>query len=180
MPTPSRTSLEAIVSAAREILENDGLDGLTMQRVGQAVGVRAPSLYKHVHSRTDLIRLVIEDAGREAGDAIGRNLHAVAAAFRAYAHGHPQAYNLLFGPVPEAWRPDPTAMASANAAVLGIGASLVGSERALEAARLIVAWAHGFVSMELAGAFRLGGDVDDAFEYAVERIADALSAARPS
>lgn len=42
-------------------------------------------------------------------------------------------------------------------------ASLAGPEHALESARLVVAWAHGFVSMELAGAFRLGGNVDTAF-----------------
>lgn len=41
---------------------------------------------------------------------------------------------------------------------------------------MIVAWAHGFVSMELAGAFRLGGDVDDAFTFGIERLAVALAA----
>jgi hypothetical protein len=29
--------------------------------------------------------------------------------------------------------------------------------------------------MELAGAFRLGGDVDAAFAYGVERMADAIA-----
>ena len=33
-------------------------------------------------------------------------------------------------------------------------------EHGLEAARTVVAWANGFVGMELAGAFRMGGDVD--------------------
>ncbi len=55
-------------------------------------------------------------------------------------------------------------------------ARLVGPDQALPAARTAVAWAHGFVSMELSDAFRLGGDVDEAFAYGIERIVAALAA----
>ena len=51
MPTPSRTSTAEIVAAGRAILEAEGFEGLTMQRVAAAVGVRAPSLYKRVDGR---------------------------------------------------------------------------------------------------------------------------------
>jgi hypothetical protein len=40
---------------------------------------------------------------------------------------------------------------------------------------MVVAWIHGFVSMELAGAFRLGGDVQVAFDYGLERIIAAVA-----
>ncbi|MFG1916818.1 TetR-like C-terminal domain-containing protein [Micromonospora sp. NPDC048898] len=49
------------------------------------------------------------------------------------------------------------------------------SSRALDAARTLTAWANGFVSMELAGAFKLGGDVDQAYEFGIARLADALA-----
>ncbi len=62
MPTPDRTSLEEIVVAAAELLERDGLAGLTMSAVAERVGVRAPSLYKRVESRDRLIELVAEAA----------------------------------------------------------------------------------------------------------------------
>ena len=68
--------------------------------------------------------------------------------------------------------------------VIALAAQLVGTERALEAARLITAFAHGFVSMELTGAFRLGGDVDRAYDYGVSVLVEALvregSSGRPS
>jgi hypothetical protein len=51
---------------------------------------------------------------------------------------------------------------------------LVGRERAIDAARTLTAFAHGFVSMELAGAFRLGGDVDEAYRFAIESIVAGL------
>ena len=52
---------------------------------------------------------------------------------------------------------------------------MVGPERTLEAARLMTAFAHGFVSMELAGQFRFGGDVDEAYRYGVDVLVDALA-----
>ncbi len=62
MPARARTSLERIVQAAAGILEAEGPQGLTMRAVAAATGVRAPSLYKHVGSRAELIRLVASDA----------------------------------------------------------------------------------------------------------------------
>lgn len=180
MPTPSRTSVDGIVAAGRAILEADGLDALTMQRVAGAVGVRSPSLYKRVHGRRDLIRLIANDVARElavtldaaaAGNDAGARLGALANAFRRYALVHPGAYGLLFARLPEDARVDPELNARASAALLRTAGELAGPAHALEAARTVVAWAHGFVSMELAGAFRLGGDVDRAFSYGVERLA---------
>ena len=37
-----------------------------------------------------------------------------------------------------------------------------------------MAWANGFLNMELAGAFRLGGDVDQAFDFGVESLTRAI------
>ncbi len=49
-------------------------------------------------------------------------------------------------------------------------------EDALAAARVFTAWATGFLHMELAGAFRLGGDVDEAFRYGLEHLLAGLVA----
>jgi hypothetical protein len=38
----------------------------------------------------------------------------------------------------------------------------------------VTAFAHGFVSMEITGAFRLGGDVDEAYRYGVGVLVDGL------
>ncbi len=183
MPTPARTSLEEIVLTGRGIVESDGLEGLTMQRVAKAVGVKAPSLYKRVRNRHDLIRLVVEDVARDltemldkaatTGDPRG-DLLAMANALRAFAHAQPTAYALLFARLPEESRPNQELLAGTAAAVVRVAHALAGPDRALDAARTVVAWAHGFISMELAGAFRLGGDVDRAFAFGVERLTTAL------
>ena len=184
MPTPARTSTEGIVAAARAVLEADGLDGLTMQRVAVAVGVRPPSLYKRVRSRADLVRLVGEDIARHlaeevdraaTGENAARDLGAIARAFRTFALANPRAYALIFADLPEESRVGPEALAAGTAALLRAISGLAAEDVRLEAARTVVAWAHGFVSMELAGAFRMGGDVDLAFDFGIDRITAALS-----
>jgi AcrR family transcriptional regulator len=185
MPSPARTSLGEIVTAGRSILEHDGLDGLTMQRVAAAVGIRAPSLYKHVRDRGDLVRLILNDVAAELTEVLDaaagsgdprRDLGTIARAFRRFAVAHPEAYGLLFARLPDGSRIDPEVNARASGAILRTAAAMAGPDEALDGARTLVAWAHGFISMELAGAFRLGGDVDRAFEFGIERLAIAISA----
>ena len=191
MPTPDRTSLKEIISAGRQILESGGLARLTMQAVADRVGVRAPSLYKRVRSRDDLIGHIAEatvhDLGGRLRAVVGgsdarQDLGQLVREFRAFAREHPAGYHLIFASGPEATRPDVDSLARASAPVLAVAAELAGPENALEAARMITAWAHGFVSMELAGAFNLGGDVDRAFEFGIKHLGAAFdtSTATPS
>jgi AcrR family transcriptional regulator len=188
MPTPTRITPEALRTAAREVLERDGRDGLTMQAVAAALGVRAPSLYKHVRDRDALVRLAAEEVAVELGELMNEAIagrddpaggaRAIAAAARAYAHEHPHGYGLIFGPLPDSARADRAALDRGSAAVLAVARRLAGDEHALDAARTLTAWMHGFTSMELAGAFRLGGDVDDAWEFGLERIVAGLAEGR--
>jgi AcrR family transcriptional regulator len=185
MPTPARTSVDEIVRAGRAIVEAESVHELTMLRVARAVGVRGPSLYKRVRDRSELVRLIAEDLIREltatlddaatSGDP-RQNLRALADAFRAFARRHPEGYGLLFSRLPDGSWLDPDLTARASTAILRTAAALAGDDQALEAARTVVAWAHGFVSMELAEAFRLGGDVDRAYAFGVERLAAAIAA----
>ena len=186
MPAPERTSLDAILQAGLDLLETHGVAGLTMQAVATRVGVRAPSLYKRVQGRDDLLRRIVEVTAAELGARLdaadtrsadpGQDLVAVARELRAFAHARPAAYRLLFDPESEASRPDVSVLATPSGPVLRIAAALAGPDDALAAARTLTAWAHGFVTMELAGAFRLGGDVEHAFDYGLAHLADALAA----
>lgn len=213
MPTPDRTSLDAIVQAGRDILESAGVSGLTMQAVAERVGVRAPSLYKRVRNRDELVRLVVEATVRDLGerleevgssaapghDRLGGDVHGsgsrtrgsgsgpessgsdprselveLARAFRDFAHARPVASQLIFAPKTDEASPAVGELAKAVAPVLRVTATLAGEQHALQAARTFTAWAYGFITMELAGAFQLGGDVGDAFEFGISRLTDAL------
>jgi AcrR family transcriptional regulator len=182
-PARARTSTDAIVGAGRALLETGGLDAVTMLAVADAVGVRAPSLYKRFDGRQALIRAIAQDVASELDAVVAPALtvddpaeavRLVADRYRAFARRSPGAYQLLFtNLLPEA-NPSPEANAAASGGILTVMERVVGRERSLEAARLVTAFAHGFVSMELAGAFRLGGDVDEAYRFAVDSIIEGL------
>lgn len=185
MPTPARTSLTEIVAAGRIAIAEGGLEALTMERVAGAVRVRTPSLYKRVRSRRELVRLVVEDLIRDLSATLEsaattggprRDLRALARAFRGFARSNPQAFGLLFSAAPDDSGPDPALLADAIEPVMRTTSALAGPEHALEAARTLTAWITGFLRMELAGAFQLGGDVDEAFEYGLDRLVRAIDA----
>jgi AcrR family transcriptional regulator len=185
MPAPARTTTDAVVAAGRAIVEREGLGALTMQAVASAVGVRAPSLYKRVEGRDGLVRLIADQAATElaadldgavGGEDPAADLRALAAAFRAFALRHPATYPLLFDPRLAGVSPE--ARDRSADAVRRVAAGLAGEDRELPAARMVVAWAHGFVTMELAGAFQLGGDVDEAWEFALDGLVTALGRRR--
>jgi len=183
-PAPARTSNSAIVSAARAILEADGLSALTMQRVAKEVGVKGPSLYKRVLDREALLRAVADGVIDELSAIMARahttddpraDLTAAANAYRTFVHRNPNGYLLLFTELPSGASPDPAILAALGEPVVVAMARLTGQASSLEGARTFVAWAHGFVSMELAGAFRLGGDLDVAYAYGVAAILAGVS-----
>lgn len=185
MPTPERASLEQIVSAATRLVESDGLDGMTMSAVAARVGVRPPSLYKRVKDRDDLVGMVIEAAARElrarldaaladaGADALAR-VRAIVVALRAFAHERPVVFGLLIAPVPAAVRASADTLAMASDALITAVRAVAGPERALDAARTVTAWSFGFITMELTGAFQLGGDIDSAFAFGLDRVVNAL------
>lgn len=172
MPAPERTSLAEVVAAGCDLLEDGGPAALTMQAVAARVGVRAPSLYKRVRDRDELLRLVADAAAEDVGARLAATdgtLVGLVRAYRSFGHDRPEAFRLLLTA-----RPDPDVPPRISGPVLRAAEELVGAERALEAARFATAWVTGFVSMELAGAFRLGGDLEKAFDYGLERLAAAL------
>ncbi|MET0930144.1 MAG: TetR-like C-terminal domain-containing protein [Aeromicrobium sp.] len=186
MPTPDRTSLPAIVAAGQQILEADGLAAVTMAAVAARVGVRPPSLYKRVRNREELIGLIGEASVAELGARLAEadpgggdprvRLDSLFSALRTYARSRSAAYRLVFTPLTEGVELPRDLLQETSAPLFAIVAELAGPEQALEAARTLTAWATGFIAMELNGAFRLGGEVDAAFDYGVARLADAITA----
>jgi AcrR family transcriptional regulator len=186
-PAPARTSTTEIVAAGRDLLEAGGLRAVTMEAVAQQVGVRAPSLYKRIPGRGALLAAIATAVLGELGDLLAplardpdaaAGLRSAALAYRAFAQANPRAYELLYMDLPPDSRPPVEVTARAAGPVLDLTARLVGPDQALEAARVVTAFVHGFVSMELAGAFRLGADLDGAYRYGLDVLVGALARRR--
>ena len=58
-----------IVAAGRELLEEGGPDALSMRRLADRVGIRAPSIYKHLADKEALEVALTADGLREFAEA---------------------------------------------------------------------------------------------------------------
>jgi AcrR family transcriptional regulator len=61
----SALSREAIVGAAMEIADAEGLDGVSIRRVAAALGARTMSLYTYIDSKKDLLDLMADQVAGE-------------------------------------------------------------------------------------------------------------------
>ena len=58
-----------VVAEARRLLEEEGAESLTMRRLADRLGIRAPSLYKHLPDKTALEAAIIATGMEEAAAA---------------------------------------------------------------------------------------------------------------
>ena len=184
MPAPPKTTDTQIIQATRRLVEIEGRDGFSMNDVAAAVGIRAPSLYGRFKDRADLLAAVELHVCADFENLLGKSiiannpeatLMAQAQAVRAFAKRNPNSYSLLFDIRSVPTEEGTAARAAAVAPLLAPLAALVGEGHALAAARVLTPFVHGFVSMELANAFRLGDGLDAAFEKGVTTILRGLS-----
>lgn len=148
-----------IVAAARALLEDEG--EISMRRLADRLGIKAPSLYKHLPSKQALEAALIADAFLEAAERFegAEDLQALGAAYRAFALEHPHLYRLMSqGRLPRE-RLVPGAEARAATAVI----AAVGDDP--DRARALFAFAHGMVILELDDRFPPGADLDAAWAH---------------
>jgi AcrR family transcriptional regulator len=156
-----------VVAVARRLLEEEGPATLTMRRLAEAVGMRAPSLYKHFPDKAALEAAVIatglDDAAAvfEAAVATATDpLTALAVAYRQFALDHPHLYRLMnTGPLPR--RHLPPGLEDRTAAPL---LRVAGTQAR---ARAIWAFAHGMVLLELDQRFPPNADLDAAWRAGI-------------
>lgn len=163
-----KTRAQAIADAAWDLVEAEGAEALTMRRIADALGVSAPSLYKHVDSRDAVVALLQARALTEAADAMRRALArhperprlAAVLAYRRWALRHPAIYRITTDrPLLRDRLPDGLEARAAEPVI-----ALADGDP--EGARLSWATAHGIISLELAGRFPDDADVDALWERA--------------
>ncbi|MFG1926500.1 TetR/AcrR family transcriptional regulator [Cryptosporangium sp. NPDC048952] len=167
----------AVVAAAAGLADEVGLTNVTMGLVAERLGVRAPSLYKHVSNQADLNRRIADLALTEVGDALrdglqgrsGRDALAAAAhATRAYVLEHPGRYATLVR------IDDDRALGFLTAALAGYHLDPADTVHAL---RLFRSLLHGFAVLEAAGGFQLDTDLDESFAWLVDFLDRGLRSA---
>jgi AcrR family transcriptional regulator len=98
-------SLDRIVTATLELVDEQGIGAATMRAVAARLGVRSMSLYRYVQDRDELFDAVVEQIVNELGDDPEVQLRPVdgwrpyltgmAQGVRRYARAHPHAFPLV-------------------------------------------------------------------------------------
>jgi AcrR family transcriptional regulator len=167
-----------VVASAAGLADEIGFHGVTMGLLADRLGVRAPSLYKHVGGLADVqhrlatlamteLAEVIRDAvaGRAGRDALAAMLTAV----RAYVGAHPGRYAATVGA--EFTGPDDPLLAAGTRVVNSIAAVLrgygVGEAEMNHAIRTIRSTMHGFAMLEASRGFQWDADPEKSFEWMI-------------
>ena len=95
-------SRERILAAALELVDEQGIDALSMRKLGQSVGYEAMSLYNHVTNKDDLLDgmldLVLAEMEPPAQDGGLPAIRAAALSAHEALQRHPWAAGLLMAP----------------------------------------------------------------------------------
>jgi AcrR family transcriptional regulator len=178
MPRAGLTTA-AVVAAGAALADEVGFHNLTMGLLAERLGVRTPSLYKHVDGLGDLQHRIATLAMTELGDTVGAAvqglsgrdaLSAFATATREYVMAHPGGYTATVGaevsgdddPLEVAGR---RAVGSLAAVLRSYGISDVEMDHALRAVRSIL---HGFAILQAGNGFQWTADPDVSFDWMIE------------
>jgi len=185
-----RAGLDAasVTEAGACLADETGLDRLSMGLLAERLGVKTPSLYKHVDNLADLVHRIAVQAAVELGDALreatqGRAgtdaLRAGAQTVRAYVTAHPGRY-AAGNAVRPTGSDDPLSVAIER--MLGSFSAMLRGyalepEQEVHALRTVRSALHGFAVLEAEGGFRYVTDVDESFAWLVRLLDQGLRSA---
>ncbi len=156
----------------------DGADAFSFNKLAASLGVKTPSLYRHVGGKGKLLQAVnvntlgrlftmMEEMQAEASGSPQEKLSALLTAYRTFAHTNPRLYLLIYHEN-DAYRPDENILTQLVLPIQTSMAEISGEERALAALRGAMALVHGFVMLEINNQLRRDGSLDEAFQLSIE------------
>jgi AcrR family transcriptional regulator len=155
MGRPARIGRVAILDAALELADEEGLHGVTMHAVAQRLNVTPMALYRHVDGKEALLDglvelLLTELQAQRAHPSGDQWLTAMASGIREVARRHPAAFPLLLT------RPavTPAAQRVRDAVVAVLQDAGLAEAAARRAERLVSTAVLGFAASEVTGRFR--------------------------
>lgn len=177
MPRTGLSGAE-IVAAAAALADETGFADVTMGLLAERLGIRPPSLYKHVASLADLqhrlATLAMTEVGEQIRDAVqgkaGRDaLAALMTALRTYATAHPGRYMAIAAP--QGQGPDDPLVLAGDRVIDSIAAVLrgygIGEAEMTHAIRTIRSAMHGFAMLEASHGFQWDADPDESFDWMI-------------
>lgn len=165
-------SADLIYASALRLVDDEGLEALTMRHLAETIGVATMSLYSHVATKEDLLRgvlnLVTSEFTLPASDTPPWDaLRMINREFRQTALRHPNLVPLIMQAPPAGVE----ALRTLEAALDALRRAGIEPCRTASAYRMSASFVIGFVSLECGGFFR---PVDIASGEAPTKLLNAL------
>ncbi len=184
---------QALIAEALQLIQAQGVEGLTLRAIGDRLGVSRTALYRHFADKQALLAAVsregfrmLRDATAEAWAAHGGGrpgFEAMAGAYVDFAATHPAHYRVMFGRFIERCERDPDLVAEATGAFTVLVEALVAQQKMgivraddpMQLARYIWAVVHGTAMLTIDG--QLDGDPNGEAltQYAIAQIRTSIA-----
>jgi AcrR family transcriptional regulator len=188
VPKAGLTTLR-VVQEAEDVADECGLENLTLAAVAPRLGVRMPSLYKHVAGIDELRRLMSIHAKNETADVLARAtagksgpqaLAAMLGTWRTWAKEHPGRYAATVrAPDKDDFEDTDASNEALNIIYAALASYRLEGDDAVNAVRLLRAHFHGFVSLELADGYKFPQNIDHSFDLLIGALDRTLSSWPP-
>ncbi len=176
---------ERVVAGAEELADEVGLPAMTLAALAGRLGVKLPSLYKHVsgmealqreislRAKTELAQVMSRAAAGRSGDAA---VIAMMTAARQWIKTHPGRYATTL----RAASPDDERDFEVSREALGVLLDVLAGyglsdDDVVDAARAVRSVLHGFSTLELAGGFGMPNDVERSYDILVRSLCRSLN-----
>lgn len=169
---------DSVTAAAADLADEVGIERLTMGMLAERLGVKTPSLYKHVGGLDDLTHRIAVLAMTELADAVRdaikglsdtEALTAAARTMRAFVNQRPGRY--IAGNTARPISADDSLGVAKNRLLESFASVLHGynldPSNELHALRMLRSALHGFATLENSDGFQLDEDVDASFGWMV-------------
>lgn len=176
MPRRDRLDKARVVEEAAKLIDEEGLEQLSLGHLAERLGIRTPSLYNHVAGLPGLERDLILYCVRELRDLIMRAtigkarseaIFSLADAFRSYARQKPGRYVLTVAP-----DLDDGEIRAVKQELLEITQAVLAPYKlnehdAIHAIRSLRSIVQGFISLEMEGGFKMAYNIEDSFHWLI-------------
>jgi AcrR family transcriptional regulator len=168
----------AVVAEATKLVDEEGVEQLSLGRLAERLSIKTPSLYNHVAGLPGLRQELALSCAREllgylTQATIGRSraeaILALADAYRAYAREYPNRYRFTL----QAPAADDPQLAAIVEEILGVIYAVLrpynlGEQNTIHAIRSLRSIVQGFVSLEVAGGFAMPVNLDESFHWLIQ------------
>ncbi|MFD1414073.1 TetR/AcrR family transcriptional regulator [Oceanobacillus jeddahense] len=175
---------EIITDAAMELLDEKGIEGVTIKNTAIKLAIKPPSLYNHIANLEDLLdmtarksmknlyeKLMLASIGLEKKEA----LWGIAYEYRSFAKNYPGQYQLT--QKVKLWKSDETKQIPEQ--ILGIFSKILqkyalSEDETIHFIRTLRSYLHGFILLEMEEAFGLPQELEKSFTLGVNVILTEL------